>query len=362
MEKKKISQYETKSYLELEEMQDAYFPLFTTNIRNTKIPVTDIAGNLTGDGITINIENNTISAKDTKYVAGNDKIEIDDSNKIFYRGVAATAYSAIPPLSLNNDELYIDFYEEELGSKLNPVTFIPNKQKPQETIVVPAGNSTDSIIVTNKAGTIDEIVRNCFCIDKFAYRINDSMNPPSSPYLYYYVNKHTIPFTYKWAAWGYSDPNFELLSPIEYTHTAIDNNELQYIIICFSYLQAMNKKEIIINLLDRPNNRTELWFFNDSIGRADFTIYEQGLEFVKTIDRNNYIKSIWFELKYNPIFIPPTWWEPKSEFDLGLAKPPFAGNVKNIADANKYKGSLYSSIRFIPYIDGNKIYLTSTVY
>lgn len=354
MEKKKISQYETKSYLELEEMQDAYFPLFTTNIRNTKIPVTDIAGNLTGDGITINIENNTISAKDTKYVAGNDKIEIDDSNKIFYRGVAATAYSAVPPLSLNNDELYIDFYEEELGSKLNPVTFIPNKQKPQETIVVPAGNSTDSIIVTNKAGTIDEITRNYFCIDKFAYRINDYMF--SSP-LYSYVNKDTTPFTYKWAN-NNTDPNFKLLSPIEYTHTAIDNNELQYIIICFSYLQAMNKKEIVINLLNRPNDRTELWFFNDSIGRADFTIYEQGTEFVKTIDRNNYIKSIWFKL--DPMYNPPIW-VATSDFDYMLY-PPFAGNVKNIADANKYINHLYSSIRFIPYIDGNKIYLTSTVY
>lgn len=361
MEKKKISQYETKSYLELEEMQDAYFPLFTTNIRNTKIPVTDIAGNLIGDGITINIENNTINAKNTTYSAG-DKIEINASNEIFYRGNIASAYSAIAPLSLNNDELYIDFYEEELGSKLNPVTFIPNKQKPQETIVVPAGNSTDSIIVTNKAGTIDEITRNCFCIDKFAYRINDYMF--SSP-LYRYVNKDTTPFTYKWAN-NNTDPNFKLLSPIEYTHTAIDNNELQYIIICFSYLQAMNKKEIIINLLNRPNDRTELWFFNDSIGRADFTIYEQGSEFVKTIDRNNYIKSIRFEL--NPIYNPPLW-VATSDFDLGGANPPFAGknppfagNINNIADAKKYIKHLYSSIRFIPYIDGNKIYLTSTVY
>lgn len=355
MEKKKLSQYTTKTYLELEEMQDAYIPLFTTNIQNTKIPVTDIAGNLTGDGITINIENNTISAKDTTYSAGNDKIEINAFNEIFYKGDIASAYSAIAPLSLNNDELYIDFYEEELGSKLNPVTFIPNEQKPQETIVVPAGNSTDSIIVTNKAGTIDEITRNYFCIDKFAYRINDYtfLSP-----LYYYVNKSDTPFTYKWAN-NNTDPNFKLLSPIEYTHTAIDNNELQYIIICFSYLQAMNKKEIVINLLNRLNDRTELWFFNDSIGRADFTIYEQGSEFVKTIDRNMYIKSIRFEL--DPIYNPPVW-EAKSDFDLGGANPPFAGNINNIADAKKYKGHLYSSIRFIPYIDGNKIYLTSTVY
>ena len=97
--KQKLSDYETKSLAEIKQLSDnAYIPLFTSNVVNNKENLDSISEELIpGDNIQID-NNDKISATDTKYTAG-ENIKIVN-NTISYDGPIPRTYRATNGLKL----------------------------------------------------------------------------------------------------------------------------------------------------------------------------------------------------------------------------------------------------------------------
>ena len=342
--KQKLSDYETKTLAEIKHLSDtAYIPLFTKNLVNNKELIDYVGEKLTaGDNIQID-ENDKISATDTKYTAG-ENISIVN-NKVSYTGAPAATYNANHGLKLINSKLSSDI-TGTLGSKLEPVVFLNN------STLVSAGNTMDSILVT-RHGHTGQVPKPHIYIGKDKFIITDGEAPT-----YYYENTETG--DKKWATPSTAPSGYELIKPSEYSHIAINHDELQYVIIYSSFIKAMAGKEVIINLINRPNERTELWFFNDLSTDMTYAVYEQGITLMSnSIPENGYCKAVYYIRNQET----PTVYDQYTDFRTGGKQPPFCGNV--IATAQEYTyNRLYSTIRFIPSVDESSklVSLVSTIY
>lgn len=357
--RQKLSNFETKTLSELKEMQPpAYIPLFTENRINNKINIDTIGESLT-EGTNINIDENTneITAIDTEYTAG-EKISINN-NEIKYTGEIPKAYSASEGLKLSSNRLYSST-KGALGSKLNPVTFdLDNNDVPK---LIAAGNTIDSIRVTKKSqGT--SLINKYFLINSKNYIASHDASNPSDIIDPAYFLQNTETGKFKW-----SHPETEeghiSVKPTDYSHVALHNEEMKYLIVTTSFMKALSNKEVIINITNRTDLFIELWFYNDLDTKFTFATYEQGLmQISNEIPGNSGVSSI---LKVVYYIDTDPYNNPHSEFlPSNAQEPPFCGNVNSAAAMQPNRQRyLYSTIRFIPIVNENlkTIAIVSTVY
>lgn len=342
--RQKLSEYTTKTLSEIKELADnAYIPLFTKNTVNNKENINNIGEKLTpGTNIQID-ENDNITATDTVYIA--DKNISIINNTISYIGAQPNTYAATGGLKISNAKLSTNI-NGTLGSKLNPVTFSNNYT------LISAGNTMDSILVTRRH-QFGQVPKPYFFITKNAFVVTDGEAP-----VYYYKNTETG--DRRWEALGSAPAGYELIKPTDYSHIAINQEDLQYLVIFSTFFEPMAGKEVIINMINKPNDRTELWFFNDMSNAMTYVTYEQGIILMSnSIPTNNFCRSNYFEYVNGG-------YRMHSEFpdaEAGIVNPPFCGNVIAVCQEYKYY-RLYSTLRFIPTVDtSNKlISLISTLY
>ena len=342
--KQKLSNFNTKTIAELKQLSDdAYIPLFTEDSTNNKEKLDALGEKLIpGDNIQID-ENDKISATDTKYTAGKNISIVN--NKISYTGARPKTYAATGGLKLTNSKLSSNI-TGALGSKLEPVTFSNNYT------LVSAGNTMDSILVPRRSQS-GQVQKPYFFISKDAFVVTDG-----EAHSYYYENPQTG--ERRWAALGSAPTGYELIKPTEYSHIAINHEDLQYLVIFSTFFEAMAGKEVIINMINKPNDRTELWFFNDISTAMSYVVYEQGITLISnSISTNNFCRAVY----YQKIQASLNAYNQYSEFNTAGRQPPFCGNV--IASAQEYTyDKLYSTIRFIPSVDKTVklVSLVSTIY
>ena len=342
--RQKLSECTTKTLSEIKELADnAYIPLFTKNTVNNKENINNIGEKLTpGTNIQID-ENDNITATDTVYTA--DKNISIINNTISYTGAQPNTYAATNGLKISNAKLSTNI-NGTFGSKLNPVTFSNNYT------LIPAGNTMDSILVTRRHQS-GQVTKPYFFITKDAFVVTDGEAP-----VYYYKNTETG--DRRWEALGSAPAGYELIKPTEYSHIAINQEDLQYLVIFSTFFEPMAGKEVIINMINKPNDRTELWFFNDMSDAMTYVTYEQGIILMSnSIPTNNFCRSNYFEYINDRYII-------HSEFpdaEAGIVNPPFCGNVIAVCQEYKYY-KLYSTLRFIPTVDktNKHISLISTLY
>lgn len=349
--KQKLSEYETKTVAEIKQLSDnAYIPLFTGNVVNNKENLDFISEKLIpGDNIQID-NNDKISATDTKYTAG-ENIKIVN-NTISYDGPIPRTYRATNGLKLTRSKLSSNI-AGTLGSKLEPVTFSNNYT------LGSAGYAMDSVMVTRRSQS-GQSRKPYLYITPDAFIVIDTTTQAPS---YFYENQETG--ERRWAIPSTVPTGYELIKPTEYSHIAINHAELQYLIIFTTFIKAMANKEIIINTINKPNDRTELWFFNDLEKPASYITYEQGLMLMSSeIAPQGFCKAVYYiaqEASYGTSYIQA------SDFGIGSSfKPPFCGNVISAAQDYTYD-KLYSTLRFIPNVDesdptSTHVSLVSTIY
>ena len=342
--RQKLSNFETKTLSELKEMQPpAYIPLFTENRLNNKINVDVLGESLTeGDNIKIDENTNKITAIDTEYTAG-EKISINN-NEIKYTGEIPKSYSATAGLKLSSNNKLYSTIRGELGSKLNPVTFdLDNNGAPK---IISAGNAMDTIRV-NRKSEVTSARKKYFLINNENYIASSDASNPSDIIDPAYFLQNTGTGKFKWSITE-TESGCINVKPTDYSHVALHNEEMKYLIVTTSFMKALSNKEVIINIINRQDLFIELWFYNDLDTEFTFATYEQGLmQLSNQIPGNSGVSSI---LKVVYYIDSDPYNNPHSEFLPSNAQyPPFCGNINSAAAMQPNRRMyLYSTVRFMP--------------
>lgn len=357
IKRKKLSSFETKTLSELKEMDDrgnsVYIPYIQPTYNNYKHEISECAQELTaGENVQITNEGR-VNATDTRYIAG-DNIEIDSNGKVSYVGDAPQTYTTGRGLRLTNNtnilalKLEMDggaTFTQLYGSKLHPVTF-----KNNYTLEY-AGNAMDSIFVhineSDRTGGYKVL-----CLEEEAITLRISLDARDTK-KYYYTNGTTT----GWYQSQQQPSGYTIVNSSDYTHFAINAENIGFLSMSALFLQKHNNLETIINIVNRTSvTYTDFVIENDTLYDADAYVYEQGLVSgcldIKSNAHSNsnygiivkYVTtSSGYQLQsdFRPAYYINNSGSPRA------GKPPFCGNVLSMLDDNRYT-DLYSTIRFIP--------------
>lgn len=378
IKRKKLSSFETKTLAELKAMNDSgnnvYIPYIQPVNNNYKHEITECAEKLTA-GENVQITNdNRVNATDTRYVAG-DNIEIATDGTVAYVGDAPQTYAAGRGLRLTNNvntlalKLEMDggaTFTSLYGSKLKPVTF-----KNNYTLEL-AGNAMDSLFIklrsSDRSGGYKVV-----CLDNDGVTLRTALNARATKK--YYCSNGT-----SWGWYQSSDQpsGYTKIKTSDYTHFAIDTENIGLVSMSALFLQNHSGIETIINMINRTSiTYTDFVIENDTSYNADAHVYEQGLlSSCFNIPSNastdhNYGVVVKYQAKagggYDIVTSFGHSYYITNEGQYREAMPPFCGNVLSLLDANAFS-NLYSTIRFIPavYLDTTNskttISLVSTEY